>query len=97
MNATEGTKHDIIFDKVNKWYGQMHVLQDVSFDVAPSEKIVVCGPSGSGKSTMIRCINRLEEHQSGTIAVNGIPVDAELRAGQEVKIPSSATAPSRRR
>lgn len=85
MNATEGTKHDIVFDKVNKWYGQMHVLQDVSFDVAPGEKIVVCGPSGSGKSTMIRCINRLEEHQSGTIAVNGIPVDGQRRHIDQVR------------
>ena len=69
----------IVFDGVNKWYGQMHVLQDVSFAVAPGEKVVVCGPSGSGKSTMIRCINRLEEHQSGTITVNGTPVNAERR------------------
>lgn len=85
MNATEGTKHDIVFDKVNKWYGQMHVLQDISFDVAPGEKIVVCGPSGSGKSTMIRCINRLEEHQSGNIAVDGIPVDGQRRHIDQVR------------
>lgn len=76
-----GDRHGrgIVFDTVNKWYGQMHVLQDVSFHVAPGEKIVVCGPSGSGKSTMIRCINRLEAHQSGTISVGGIEVTDQRR------------------
>ncbi|WZB75846.1 ATP-binding cassette domain-containing protein [Achromobacter insuavis] len=56
---------------VNKWYGQFHVLRNINLDVAPGERIVVCGPSGSGKSTMIRCINRLEEHQKGHIIVDG--------------------------
>ena len=74
-----GGGRGIVFDKVNKWYGQMHVLQDVSFHVSPGEKIVVCGPSGSGKSTMIRCINRLEAHQSGTISVGGIEVNDQRR------------------
>ena len=50
---------------VNKWYGQFHVLKDINLTVYQGERIVVCGPSGSGKSTMIRCINRLEEHQRG--------------------------------
>ena len=49
-----------MLDKVNKWYGTMHVLRDVTLTVAQKERVVVCGPSGSGKSTMIRCINRLE-------------------------------------
>lgn len=75
----------IVFDKVNKWYGQLHVLRDVSFAVAPSERIVVCGPSGSGKSTMIRCINRLEEHQSGSIIVNGIEVNDQRRNVEQVR------------
>ncbi|ADE87262.1 amino acid ABC transporter ATP-binding protein (plasmid) [Rhodobacter capsulatus] len=75
----------ITFDKVNKWYGRMHVLRDVSFSVAPGEKIVVCGPSGSGKSTMIRCINRLEEHQSGTITVNGVEVNDQRRNVDQVR------------
>lgn len=52
---------------VNKWFGSLHVLNDVSVSVSEGEKIVVCGPSGSGKSTMIRCINRLEKHQTGEI------------------------------
>ncbi|QJE74938.1 amino acid ABC transporter ATP-binding protein [Aerophototrophica crusticola] len=64
---------------VNKWYGAFHVLRDVSLTVAKGERIVVCGPSGSGKSTLIRCINRLEEHQAGTIRVHGIPLDQDVR------------------
>jgi general L-amino acid transport system ATP-binding protein len=60
----------IELEQVNKWYGQFHVLTDINLRVKQSEKIVICGPSGSGKSTLIRCINRLEEHQAGTIAVN---------------------------
>src|ERR1700689_629417 len=61
----------IVLDKVNKWYGTMHVLRDVSLTIAEKERVVVCGPSGSGKSTMIRCINRLEMHQEGHIIVDG--------------------------
>ncbi len=56
--------------KVNKWYGQFHVLTDIDLKVRHGEKIVICGPSGSGKSTLIRCVNRLEEHQEGVIAVS---------------------------
>ena len=58
---------------VNKWYDKFHVLKDINLQVAKGERIVVCGPSGSGKSTMIRCINRLEEHQKGDVVVDGIP------------------------
>ncbi|MCA1286976.1 amino acid ABC transporter ATP-binding protein [Salipiger bermudensis] len=73
----------ISFRKVNKWFGRMHVLRDIDLGVAKGEKVVVCGPSGSGKSTMIRCINRLEEHQSGTILVDGIEVnDNKVNIGQ---------------
>ncbi|HWX48051.1 MAG TPA: amino acid ABC transporter ATP-binding protein [Roseomonas sp.] len=70
----------ILLDKVNKWYGSMHVLRDVSLNVAQSERVVVCGPSGSGKSTMIRCINRLEQHQEGRIVVDGIELSDDLRS-----------------
>jgi general L-amino acid transport system ATP-binding protein len=70
----------ILLEKVNKWYGAMHVLRDVSMTVAQKEKVVVCGPSGSGKSTMIRCINRLETHQEGRIVVDGIELTDDLRA-----------------
>jgi general L-amino acid transport system ATP-binding protein len=69
----------ILMDKVNKWYGAMHVLRDVSLTVAEGERVVVCGPSGSGKSTMIRCINRLEQHQEGRIIVDGMELTADLR------------------
>ena len=70
----------IVLDKVNKWYGAMHVLRDVTLTVAQKEKVVVCGPSGSGKSTMIRCINRLETHQEGKILVEGVELTDDLRA-----------------
>ncbi len=65
---------------VNKWFGALHVLRDVNLSVAPGERVVVCGPSGSGKSTMIRCINRLEMHQEGRIAVDGIELSDDVRA-----------------
>ena len=64
---------------VHKWYGDFHVLKDLNLSVSRGEKIVICGPSGSGKSTAIRCINRLEEHQSGQIIVNGIEINDDLK------------------
>jgi general L-amino acid transport system ATP-binding protein len=70
----------ILLDKVNKWYGAMHVLRDISLQVATGERVVVCGPSGSGKSTMIRCINRLEQHQEGRIVVDGNELTDDVRA-----------------
>ena len=70
----------IVLDKVNKWYGAMHVLRDISLTIGFREKVVVCGPSGSGKSTMIRCINRLESHQEGRIFVDGTELTDDLRA-----------------
>ncbi len=64
----------IQFAQVNKWFGPLHVLKDVTLDVAPAEVVVVCGPSGSGKSTLIRCVNRLEPIQQGEIRVYGEPI-----------------------
>jgi general L-amino acid transport system ATP-binding protein len=64
---------------VNKWYGDFHVLRNINLQVGKGEKIVICGPSGSGKSTMIRCINRLEEHQSGDILVKGTALTSDLK------------------
>jgi general L-amino acid transport system ATP-binding protein len=61
----------ISLTQVNKWYGDFHVLRNVDLSVRTGERIVICGPSGSGKSTLIRCINRLEEHQKGSIIVDG--------------------------
>jgi general L-amino acid transport system ATP-binding protein len=70
---------------VNKWFGDFHVLRDINLTVARGERIVICGPSGSGKSTLIRCINRLEEHQSGRIVVNGVELTADLKKIDEVR------------
>lgn len=72
---------EVIIDliKVNKWYGEFHVLKDIDLVVHKGERIVVCGPSGSGKSTLIRCINKLEEHQEGSIVVDGILLDKNLK------------------
>jgi general L-amino acid transport system ATP-binding protein len=70
---------------VNKWYGDFHVLRDINLKVMKGERIVICGPSGSGKSTMIRCINRLEEHQKGRIVVDGIELTNDLKRVDEVR------------
>jgi len=69
----------IELNAVNKWFGEFHVLKDINLSVNKGERIVVCGPSGSGKSTMIRCINRLEEHQAGDIIVNGTEMGTNLK------------------
>jgi general L-amino acid transport system ATP-binding protein len=63
---------------MHKWYGDFHVLRDINMRVRKGERIVICGPSGSGKSTMIRCINRLEEHQRGQIIVDGVELTIDL-------------------
>ncbi|MGL6522854.1 amino acid ABC transporter ATP-binding protein [Aeromonas dhakensis] len=70
---------------VNKWYGEFHVLRNINLQVGRGEKIVICGPSGSGKSTMIRCINRLEEHQSGHILVKGTALTSDLKNIEAVR------------
>ena len=69
----------IHLEKVNKWYDDFHVLKDIDLIVNKGQKIVICGPSGSGKSTMIRCINRLEAHQKGTIVVHGTELTNDLK------------------
>ena len=70
---------------MHKWYGEFHVLKNINLTVNRGERIVVCGPSGSGKSTMIRCINRLEEHQKGTIVVDGIELTNDLKNIAEIR------------
>jgi general L-amino acid transport system ATP-binding protein len=70
---------------LNKWYGDFHVLRDISLDVAKGERIVICGPSGSGKSTLIRCINALEEFQEGSIGVDGIELGPSLKNVDEIR------------
>ncbi len=69
----------IEFENVNKWYGDFHVLKDINLRVHEGERIVICGPSGSGKSTLIRCINHLEVHQKGSIVVDGITLNKNLK------------------
>jgi len=75
----------IELSRVNKWFGDFHVLKDIDIKVAKGEKVVVCGPSGSGKSTMIRLINRLETHQSGRIVVDGIELSDDLKAVDAIR------------
>ena len=76
----------ILFDKVNKWYGDsFHVLRDIDLSVEPGERIVISGPSGSGKSTLIRCVNRLEEHQEGRIVVDGTELTDDIKAIERVR------------
>ena len=70
---------------MHKWYGEFHVLRDINLTVKRGERIVICGPSGSGKSTMIRCINRLEEHQQGRVIVNGVELTNDLKKIDEVR------------
>ena len=70
---------------MHKWYGDFHVLKDINLKVMRGERIVVAGPSGSGKSTMIRCINRLEEHQKGRIIVDGVELTDDLKRIDEVR------------
>jgi general L-amino acid transport system ATP-binding protein len=70
---------------VDKWFGAFHVLKDVNLTVGRGEKVVVCGPSGSGKSTVIRCINRLEEHEKGQIFVDGIELTGDLRKIEAIR------------
>ncbi|MBV8779814.1 MAG: amino acid ABC transporter ATP-binding protein [Phycisphaerae bacterium] len=70
---------------MNKWYGEFHVLRDINLNVKRGERIVICGPSGSGKSTMIRCINRLEEHQAGQIFVDGTELTNDLKKIDEIR------------
>ena len=74
------------FIGVNKWFGTFHVLRDINLEVEQGERIVICGPSGSGKSTLIRCINRLEQHQEGRIIVDGVEINDDVKAIEEVRL-----------
>lgn len=75
----------IRLSSMNKFYGKFHALVNIDLEVGKGEKVVICGPSGSGKSTLIRCINRLEEHQGGTIEVNGIELNDNLDNIDEIR------------
>ena len=76
---TESEKNVIVIQDLNKWYGNFHVLKDINLTVKKGERIVICGPSGSGKSTMIRCINRLEEFQRGSLVVNNVEMIEDVK------------------
>ena len=75
----------IDFVGVHKWYGSFHALRNINLSVTRGERIVVCGPSGSGKSTLIRCVNRLEEYQRGSIVVDGVELTRDIRRIDEVR------------
>ena len=75
----------IKIENMHKWFGAFHVLKDINLSVDGGEKIVICGPSGSGKSTLIRCINRLEEHQEGSINVDGIELTSNIKNIAEIR------------
>lgn len=75
----------INIESVNKWFDDFHVLKDINLTVTKGEIVVVCGPSGSGKSTLIRCLNRLEEHQNGTIVIDGVELNKNLKNLQKVR------------
>ncbi len=80
-----GDEVAIEIDMMNKWFGTFHVLRDIDLTVRRGERIVIAGPSGSGKSTLIRCINRLEEHQSGRIVVDGVELTNDLKNIDKVR------------
>ena len=75
----------IKIENMNKWFGDFQVLKDINLEVERNKKIVVCGPSGSGKSTLIRCINRLEEHQKGSIIVDGTELNEDTKNIEHIR------------
>jgi len=91
MNEQTSPEQDLATRKIieiinmHKWFGDFHVLSDISLKVDEGERIVICGPSGSGKSTLIRCINRLEEHQRGKIIVNGTELTNDIKNIEKVR------------
>jgi general L-amino acid transport system ATP-binding protein len=93
MNNERSKKNDeqlsadpiIEITDMHKWFGDFHVLRNINLTVLKGERIIICGPSGSGKSTLIRCINRLEEHQKGTIIVDGIELTNDLKNIEKIR------------
>lgn len=75
----------MLLEGVQKWFGDFHVLRDISLEVAEGEKIVICGPSGSGKSTLIRCLNGLETHDGGRVVVDGTELTRDLRTLETIR------------
>ncbi len=85
MNNTNTNQYLVEISGLCKWYGDFSALFDINLNIKPSEKVVVCGPSGSGKSTMIRCINQLEEHQAGTIKVDGREILPGMKGIEDIR------------
>ncbi len=85
QNPDVAVKPIVELKDVNKWYDDFHCLKDINLTVTPGERIVICGPSGSGKSTMIRCINRLEAHQSGEIVVDNVVLHEHMQNIDKVR------------
>ncbi|RJR50544.1 MAG: amino acid ABC transporter ATP-binding protein [Desulfobacteraceae bacterium] len=83
--GTDPTENIVEITGVHKWFGEFHVLRGIDLTVRKGERIVICGPSGSGKSTLIRCINRLEEHQTGRIVVNGIELTGNIKNIEKIR------------
>jgi len=79
ISSNSNAEDVIVIENLNKWYGNFHVLRDINLRVKKGERIVICGPSGSGKSTMIRCINRLEEFQEGSLIVDGVEMIEDVK------------------
>jgi len=75
----------IEFEHLNKWYGSYHALRDINLQIGKGERVIICGPSGSGKSTLLRCVNALERFESGSLRVNGITLNDDLRSIQKVR------------
>ena len=75
----------IEFEHLNKWYGNYHALRDINLQINKGERVIICGPSGSGKSTLLRCVNALEHFESGSLRVNGITLNDDLRSIQKVR------------
>jgi general L-amino acid transport system ATP-binding protein len=86
LAGSDGDEEPAIrFTGVHKWYGTFHVLRNINLTIGLGERIVVCGPSGSGKSTLIRCVNRLEKHQRGSIVVDGVELTDDIKRIDEVR------------
>ncbi len=84
---SETVSQDIItIEHLHKWFGEFHVLKDINLSVSQGERVVICGPSGSGKSTLIRCLNHLEVHQKGTVIVDGIELNNDIKRIDKVRM-----------
>ncbi len=84
-SAVDSSRVMVEIKEMHKWFGTFHVLKNINLRVTAGERIVICGPSGSGKSTLIRCINRLEVHQQGTIEVDGIELTRDVKNIEQIR------------